>query len=57
MTCARAQGHPCQCKACYPYTHHGPAVHGSKIADYLVSEIALRQDYPEIFDSDTKEAE
>lgn len=22
----------------YPYRHHGPAVYGSKVADYLISE-------------------
>jgi len=38
----------------YPYSHHGPAVHGSKIADYLLSELSLREDHPELFD-DTKE--
>ena len=32
----------CDCR--YPYRHHGPAVHGSKLADYLVSEIALLED-------------
>jgi hypothetical protein len=29
----------CQCITCnpYPYTHHGPVVHGSKLEDYLIS--------------------
>lgn len=36
----------------YPYTHHGPAVHGSKMADYLVSELSLREDHPELFEDD-----
>ena len=41
-------------KACrYPYRHHGPAVHGSKTLDYLVSEISLREDRPEMFDEET----
>ena len=39
----------CQCSERCPYTHHGPTVHGSKLADYLVSEMALRDDYPEMF--------
>ena len=28
----------------YPYRHHGPAVHGSKLADYLISEANMRYD-------------
>lgn len=28
----------------YPYRHHGPAVHGSKLADFLVSEAHMRED-------------
>lgn len=28
----------------YPYTHHGPAVYGSKLADYLISEANMRDD-------------
>lgn len=28
----------------YPYRHHGPAVHGSKLLDYLISEHSLLQD-------------
>ena len=34
----------------YPYRHHGPAVFGSKLADYLISEASLREDRPELFD-------
>lgn len=34
----------------YPYTHHGPSVHGSKLLDYYISEHSLRQDAPELFD-------
>lgn len=34
----------------YPYTHDGPAVHSSKLVDYLVSEQSLREDHPELFD-------
>lgn len=42
----------------YPYTHHGPSVYGSKLVDYLVSEIALREDHPELFnDEDTDNAD
>jgi len=37
----------------YPYTHHGPPVHGSKLADYLISELSLRQDRPELFEDRT----
>lgn len=33
----------------YPYRHHGPPVHGSKIVDFLISEASLREDYPELF--------
>lgn len=41
----------------YPYRHHGPAVHGSKMIDYLISELALREDCPELFadEAQTKE--
>ena len=28
----------------YPYTHHGPTIHGSKLLDYLISEISLIED-------------
>lgn len=28
----------------YPYRHHGPSVHGSKLADFLISEVHLRED-------------
>lgn len=28
----------------YPYRHHGPAVHGSKLADFLVSEANMIED-------------
>lgn len=32
-----------QCITCnpYPYTHLGPAVHGSKLEDYLISEASM----------------
>jgi len=33
----------------YPYRHHGPPVHGSKLEDYLISEASLREDVPELF--------
>lgn len=36
----------------YPYRHHGPPVFGSKLADYLISEMSLREDRPEFFDDD-----
>ncbi len=36
----------------YPYRHHGPPVHGSKLEDYLISEASLREDRPELFDED-----
>lgn len=41
-----------KCTTCnpYPYRHHGPAVHGSKLADYLVTEASLREDHPELFE-------
>ena len=28
----------------YPYTHHGPAVYGDKLTDYLISEANLIED-------------
>jgi len=28
----------------YPYRHHGPSVHGSKLIDYLVSEANMIED-------------
>lgn len=28
----------------YPYRHHGPAVYGSKLADYLITEANMRED-------------
>ena len=31
----------------YPYTHHGPPVHGSKLMDFLISEYNRRQDRPQ----------
>jgi hypothetical protein len=40
----------------YPYSHHGPAVFGSKLADYLISEMNLREDRPELFNTPEKEA-
>lgn len=46
--CPGCDGTRCPCR--YPYTHHGPAVHGSKLADYLISEAFLREDRPELFD-------
>ena len=32
-----------QCLTCnpYPYTHHGPSVHGSKLKDFLISEASM----------------
>ena len=32
-----------ECITCtpYPYTHHGPPVHGSKLQDYLISEASM----------------
>jgi hypothetical protein len=36
----------------YPYTHHGPTVHGSKLMDFLISEHSLREDQPERFEHD-----
>lgn len=39
----------CECRARYPYTHHGPAIYGSKLDDYLISEASLREDHPELF--------
>lgn len=54
--CTRHKGEACQCERCYPYTHHGPTVHGSKLADYLVSEMSLREDYPEMFREDPDNA-
>lgn len=29
----------------YPYRHHGPAVHGSKLHDYLISEHSFLEDF------------
>jgi len=42
-----------RCPTCnpYPYTHHGLAVHGSKLEDYLISEASLREERPDIFES------
>jgi hypothetical protein len=48
--CTRHKGKVCRCKQCYPYTHHAPNVYGSRLVDYLVSEMALREDYPEMFE-------
>jgi hypothetical protein len=28
----------------YPYRHHGPAIHGSKLVDFLISEHNMRED-------------
>ena len=57
MICPSCGEEPCgvyaRCR--YPYSHHGPAVHGSKLADYLLSEHSLREDRPELF-TYTKEA-
>ncbi len=36
----------------YPYRHEGPPVFGSKLADYLISEMHLREDRPELFNDD-----
>ena len=43
MICPACGEDPCAVLArCqYPYTHHGPPVHGSKLEDYLISEISL----------------
>ena len=32
----------------YPYRHHGPAVHGSKLADYLISEANMTEDLEQL---------
>ncbi|MCA9368547.1 hypothetical protein KC887_09960 [Candidatus Kaiserbacteria bacterium] len=32
----------------YPYRHHGPAVHGSKLADYLISEANMTEDIEQL---------
>ena len=32
----------------YPYRHHGPAVHGSKLADYLISEANMIEDIEQL---------
>ena len=29
----------------YPYRHHGPSVHGSKLMDYLISEHSFLEDF------------
>jgi hypothetical protein len=34
----------CDCRARYPYTHHGPTVYGDKLTDFLVSEASLAED-------------
>ena len=49
--CPACDEEPCvQLARCrYPYTHHGPIVHGSKLLDYLISEAALREDRPDLF--------
>ena len=51
MTCPACGEYPCGGHAgCrYPYSHHGQSVHGSKLADYLISEQTLREDHPELF--------
>ena len=43
-----------ECKCRNPYTHHGASIYGSKIADYLVSELHLMDARQDIFtDKDT----
>lgn len=37
-----------QCASRYPYRHRGPAMHGSKLADYLISEVALQEDHLDV---------
>lgn len=44
----------CGCDPCvenarcrYPYTHDGPAVFGDKMTDFMISELALREDREE----------
>ena len=32
----------------YPYRHHGPAVHGSKLTDYLISEANMIEDIEQL---------
>ena len=32
----------------YPYRHHGPSVHGSKLADYLISEANMIEDIEQL---------
>ena len=39
----------------YPYTHHGPTIYGSKLADYLVSEASMRVDHPELFEDEKRD--
>lgn len=41
----------CVCRQRYPYTHRGPAIYGTKLVDYLISEASLREDHPELFQS------
>lgn len=50
----RKKAPECKCRALYPYTHHGPAIHGDKLTDYLVSEANLREAHPELFEEDTQ---
>ena len=35
-----------RCLTCnpYPYTHAGPAIHGSKLMDYLLTEARMIED-------------
>ena len=35
-----------ECLTCnpYPYTHAGPAIHGSKLNDYLITEARMLED-------------
>jgi len=48
-TCPRCN--PCR----YPYTRHEPTVHGSKLLDYLLSEVSLREDRPDLFKNEESE--
>lgn len=55
MTCTHPTADMAKkCLTCnpYPYRHDGPAVHGSKLADYLITEATLREDRPELFEEE-----
>lgn len=40
--CWEVEGAP-WCRAAFPYTHHGPAINGDKLTDYLISEANMRE--------------